>query len=58
MPMLATTNGARIWCADRPAAFIATTSLFWLRPTKAISVPSSTEKGRKRETSIGMRSAT
>ena len=51
MTMLATISGARIWCADRPAAFIATTSLFWFRPTKAINVPSRTEKGRKRETS-------
>ena len=58
MPMLATIRGARIWCADMPAAFIATTSLFWLRPTKVISVPSRTEKGRKREISIGMRKPT
>jgi hypothetical protein len=55
MTMLATIKGARIWCAERPAAFIATTSLFWLRPTKAINVPSSTEKGRKRETRTGSR---
>jgi len=53
MPMLARTRGARIWWAERPAAFIATTSLFWLRPTKAINVPSRTENGRKRETIIG-----
>jgi len=56
--MLATTNGARIWCAESPAAFIATTSLCWFRPTKAIKVPSSTEKGRKREISSGMRKDT
>ncbi len=51
-------SGASIWCAEMPAAFIATTSLFWLRPVKAIRVPSRIEKGRKRETSSGMRSDT
>ena len=56
MPRLATISGARIWCAEMPAAFIATTSLCWLRPVKAISVPSRTEKGRKREISSGRRS--
>jgi len=58
MPMLARTKGARIWWAERPAAFIATTSLFWFNPMKFISVPTSTEKGRKRENRIGRRSPT
>ena len=56
--MLAMTIGARIWCADRPAAFIATTSLCWLSDVNAISVPSSTENGRKREISSGTRKPT
>ena len=47
-----------IWCAEMPAAFIVTISLCWLRPASVISVPSSTEKGRKRAISCGMRSAT
>ena len=35
--------GARIWCADKPAARIAITSLFWLSGQKVNSVASSTE---------------
>ncbi len=58
MPRLASTSGARIWCAETPPAFIAITSLFWLSVTSVISVPSSTEKGRKRAISCGTRSAT
>ena len=36
-------SGARIWCAERPAAFIATTSLFWLKVASVMIVASSTE---------------
>ncbi len=36
-------SGARIWCADIPAAFIETTSLFWLSVTSVMIVASSTE---------------
>ena len=58
MPKLATISGARIWCADKPAAFIAMTSLCWLRAVKVISAPSSAEKGRKRWMSKGTRRVT
>ena len=56
--MATSTSGARTWCADNPAAFIATTSLFWLSVDSVISVASSTEYGRNRATSCGNRSET
>ena len=46
-----------IWCAEMPAAFIEMISLFWLSPARVISVPSSTEKGRKRAMSCGQAQA-
>ena len=55
-PRLATSNGARIWCADSPDAFSAMTSLFWLSVDSVMIVPSSTEKGRKVAMISGMRS--
>ena len=58
IPRLATIRGAMIWCAEIPAAFMLTTSLFWLRVASVIRVPSSTAKGRKREMSWGIRSET
>jgi hypothetical protein len=50
-----TISGARIWCADSPDALSEMTSLFWLSVARVMSVPSSTEKGRKRAISCGTR---
>ena len=36
-------SGARIWCAESPAAFIEVTSLFWLSVARVMMVASSTE---------------
>ena len=41
MPKLANSIGAMIWCALRPAAFIATTSLFWFSVASVMIVASS-----------------
>jgi hypothetical protein len=43
MTAAARISGARIWCAARPPAYIAMTSLFWLNPTSVMIVASSTE---------------
>jgi hypothetical protein len=53
--MLAPISGASSWCADRPAAFIATTSLFWFSAVKVISAPRRKEKGYAKERSWGKR---
>ncbi len=36
-------SGASTWCAERPDAFIAITSLFWFNVASVMIVASSTE---------------
>ena len=55
-PSAVISKGARIWCADRPDALSAMTSLFWLSVDSVTIVPSNTENGRNCATISGMRS--